>query len=87
VTLATFGLVTVVQSCTTLHKSRKDFCKNTDVNKDKVETMFSVSDKVASISIIVRQDISIRCSEFSSSVADCAITVYIASRLTISVVC
>jgi hypothetical protein len=30
VTLATFGLVTVVQSCTTLHKSRKDFCKNTD---------------------------------------------------------
>jgi hypothetical protein len=31
VTLATFGLVTVVQSCTTLHKSRKDFCKNTDV--------------------------------------------------------
>jgi hypothetical protein len=30
VTLAAFGLVTVVQSCTTLHKSQKDFCKNTD---------------------------------------------------------
>ena len=29
-TLATFGLVTIVQPCTTLHKSQKDFCKNTD---------------------------------------------------------
>jgi hypothetical protein len=36
VALATFGLVSVVQPCTTLCKSRKDFCKKTDASASTI---------------------------------------------------